>query len=938
MPVLPAVGEKNQRFIRRPRAAWLVASVALLGGALLTASVIVVTQDIHQRQIRQRFELVASERFSRTQERFDDQVLKLDSLRRFMLYAGEIVRADFTGYARPLLNGTLSYSWGPRILAGERAAFEKQVRDEGIVGFAIEGLDEAGARYAMPERAEYFPVLFNTARRRALPLIGVDMASEAARRAVLERAVTSGEMVVSDPVHLAQSTGDDRSGLIMLVALYPGPIAPATAEQRREQLRGFVMASISLEQLMEEGLTEESSLHLAAELTDMNGASSRKALYRSLQEPADSPLRISRTLRLADHYYELNLRPTQRYLLANQASGLGLLATLGALLSLLFSAFCYSLVSQRQRALALVDERTADLRLREEELAVSEERWSFALDGAGHGVWDWNLDSGEVFFSRAWGAMLGYAEGEVENNRQAYLRLLHPEDASNCEASLARYFSGETAFYQDEHRMLTRDGRWLWVQERGKAVERDEEGAVRRLIGTQTDISARKTAELELARANAQLRGVLNAATQVAIIATDLEGVILTFNVGAERMLGYRALEMIGQWTPERLFLADELQARGLELSQRYGRTVVGFEILVAEAVEEGSHEEREWTWLRRDGSRLAVNLIVTGVHDAQGRLVGYLAIALDTTERKRVREALEARDRLLEKLTSRVPGVIYQYQRFPDGRDRMPYVSAAVRTVYELEPEHARQNVQAMFRRVHPEDQERVYTSILRSARDLTPWREDYRLLLPRQGLRWVRGESVPERQPDGSTLWYGYISDITGLKLVEEELRALSITDALTGTYNRRYFQERLETEIARAERQEGPLALIMLDIDHFKQINDRHGHEAGDRVLREVCRRISQRLRRIDVFCRLGGEEFIVLCPDTGSEQAGVLAEALWQSLRREPVEGIGIVTASFGIANWHEGEGADALLRRVDVAVYRAKQKGRDRIEQESLELL
>lgn len=938
MSVLSAVGEKNQRFIRRPHAAWLVASVALLGGALLTASVIVVTQDIHQRQIRQRFELVASERFSRTQERFDDQVLKLDSLRRFMLYAGEVVRADFTGYARPLLNGTLSYSWGPRILSGERATFERQVRDEGIVGFTIEGMDEAGDRYAMPERAEYFPVLFNTARRTALPLIGVDMASETARRAVLERAVTSGEMVVSDPVHLAQSRGDDRSGLVMLVALYPGPVPPATAEQRRAQLRGFVMASISLEQLMEDGLTEESSLHLAAELTDMDGASLRKALYRSPQEPADSPLRISRTLRLADRYYELNLRPTQRYLLANQASGLGLLATLGALLSLLFSAFCYSLVSQRQRALALVDERTADLQLREEELAVSEERWGFALDGAGHGVWDWNLESGEVFFSHAWVAMLGYAEGEVENNRRAYLRLLHPEDAPGCEASLARYFSGETSFYQDEHRMLTRDGRWLWVQERGRAVERDKEGAVRRLIGTQTDISARKAAELELARANAQLRGVLNAATQVAIIATDLEGVILTFNVGAERMLGYRALDMIGQWTPERLFVADELQARGLELSQRYGRTVVGFEILVAEAVEENSHEEREWTWLRRDGSRLTVNLIVTGVHDVQGRLVGYLAIALDITERKRVREALEARDRLLEKLTSRVPGVIYQYQRFPDGRDRMPYVSAAVRTVYELEPEHARQSVQTMFRRVHPEDQERVFTSILRSARDLTPWREDYRLLLPRQGLRWVRGESVPERQPDGSTLWYGYISDITGLKLVEEELRALSITDALTGTYNRRYFQERLENEIARAERQEGPLALIMLDIDHFKQINDRHGHEAGDRVLREVCRRISQRLRRIDVFCRLGGEEFIVLCPDTGSEQAGVLAEALWQSLRRESVEGIGIVTASFGIANWHEGEGADALLRRVDVAVYRAKQKGRDRIEQESLELL
>ena len=153
----------------------------------------------------------------------------------------------------------------------------------------------------------------------------------------------------------------------------------------------------------------------------------------------------------------------------------------------------------------------------------------------------------------------------------------------------------------------------------------------------------------------------------------------------------------------------------------------------------------------------------------------------------------------------------------------------------------------------------------------------------LPQRGLRWVRGEATPEELPGGGVLWHGYISDISDLKRVEEELRALSVTDSLTGIHNRRYFQERLTTEMARVERGGGELSVIMLDIDHFKRINDQHGHAVGDRVLQAVCERIGHRLRRTDVFCRLGGEEFMVLCPDIDGEQAYVLAVELWQGLR-------------------------------------------------------
>lgn len=451
----------------------------------------------------------------------------------------------------------------------------------------------------------------------------------------------------------------------------------------------------------------------------------------------------------------------------------------------------------------------------------------------------------------------------------------------------------------------------------------------RQLVREQTAVLRQR--ETELARVNGQLRGLLDAVTQVAIIATDCEGLIRTFNVGAERMLGYRAEELIGLHTPTLLHVPEEVQAHARLLSERLGRPVSGFEVFVGQA-QDGGYVEQEWTYVRRDGSRLPVNLIVTRVNDEHGQHVGYLGIAIDITEARLSRQALEARDRLLEKLTANVPGAIYQYQLRADGSSLFPYASAGLRNVYEVEPEAVRLDGSPVFERIHPEDLESVRRSILQSAERLQPWREDYRVLLPRQGLRWLRGEASPERLEDGGTLWHGYLSDITGPKLVEQELRALSITDSLTGIYNRRYFQERLEAEIARARRNPpSGLAVVMLDIDHFKQVNDRFGHDAGDQVLKSVCRRIHQRLRTIDVFCRLGGEEFIVLAPTSSEEQAASLARALWDILRNEPMEGVGLVTASFGVTAWRPGESAATMLSRVDAAVYQAKQAGRDRIQ-------
>ncbi|WP_434571412.1 sensor domain-containing diguanylate cyclase [Pseudomonas sp. Z3-6] len=437
--------------------------------------------------------------------------------------------------------------------------------------------------------------------------------------------------------------------------------------------------------------------------------------------------------------------------------------------------------------------------------------------------------------------------------------------------------------------------------------------------------------EQELRGTHGQLRGVLDAATQVAIIATDLRGVITTFNAGAEQMLGYPSCEVLQSMTLESLHVPRELQARAAQLGARFGKPIPTCHAMLLEGGEQGGQQAREWTLVRRDGSHLTVNMLATPMLDEQGLWVGHLAICIDITERKRVHEALAARDLLLKKLSAHVPGGIYQFRMDFNGRFSVIYASDGIRDIYELEPDVLVQNAEAIFSRIHPLDSTRVRASIRASANTLSPWREEYRVQLPLRGLRWVRGEATPEELPGGGVLWHGYISDISDLKRVEEELRALSVTDALTGIRNRRYFQERLTSEMARVERGSGGLAVIMLDIDHFKRINDQHGHAVGDRVLQAFCQRIIQRLRRTDVFCRLGGEEFVVLCPDTDSDSAYSLALGLWEGLRAAPIDDVGVVTASFGIATWRAGEGADALLLRADSGVYAAKQAGRDRVE-------
>jgi two-component system cell cycle response regulator len=171
--------------------------------------------------------------------------------------------------------------------------------------------------------------------------------------------------------------------------------------------------------------------------------------------------------------------------------------------------------------------------------------------------------------------------------------------------------------------------------------------------------------------------------------------------------------------------------------------------------------------------------------------------------------------------------------------------------------------------------------------------------------------------------------------LQSMLHHVETLAITDPLTGLFNRRRFDDVLKREFAITKRYSTPLSCLMVDVDHFKRINDLYGHDAGDRVLCGVANRVAARLREVDTPARFGGEEFAVLLPQTPKQGALVVAERIAAVVRREHFEfadGSASVTVSVGVADSRDvtGSGPDALVKAADTALYQAKSRGRDQV--------
>lgn len=176
--------------------------------------------------------------------------------------------------------------------------------------------------------------------------------------------------------------------------------------------------------------------------------------------------------------------------------------------------------------------------------------------------------------------------------------------------------------------------------------------------------------------------------------------------------------------------------------------------------------------FIRKDGAVIYASIDVQCERNPDGSVERFFATVADITQRKRIEEALRASSDLLQNLARQVPGVIYQFRLYPDGRSSFPFASEAIWDIYEVTPEEVREDATVVFSRIHPDDLDAAAASIEHSARTLEPWQHEYRVVLPRQGVRWRSGLARPQKLEDGSILWHGFITDATERRAAQAAL----------------------------------------------------------------------------------------------------------------------------------------------------------------------
>lgn len=290
-----------------------------------------------------------------------------------------------------------------------------------------------------------------------------------------------------------------------------------------------------------------------------------------------------------------------------------------------------------------------------------------------------------------------------------------------------------------------------------------------------------------------------------------------------------------------------------------------------------------------------------------------------------------------LYRYSGQFPGVIFQFRMYPDGRACFPFISRKVEDMFGLAVEAIRPDATALLDLIADEDKAGFFQQVQQSRQDMSPFETNFRAVKTDGSVAWIEARSVPAQLADHSTIWHGYFYDVTDRKRSESEIEQLAFYDPLTGLPNRRLLRDRLAQALSGSNRDKYHGALVFIDLDNFKDINDTAGHPVGDGLLVQVANRLQEVVRDWDTVARLGGDEFVLILKGFPADpaEAATKVEKVCEKVRDvlnqpyllDSTEYTG--SASMGVTLFFDHETSlEELLSQADMAMFRAKADGRD----------
>ena len=544
------------------------------------------------------------------------------------------------------------------------------------------------------------------------------------------------------------------------------------------------------------------------------------------------------------------------------------------------------------------------------DLAASRDRLELAMRGANDGLWDWDIQGGSVYFSPRWKAMLGYGETEIGSSFDEWEKRVHPLDLPGALAKVKGHLEGRDPAYEVIIRMRHKDGRWVWIQARGLCI-RNESGQPVRMVGTHTDVSARLELERELSRYKRAL-------DEHAIVSmTDAAGLIVEANERFCAISGYAEDELLGK--SHRVLLSGQHPP---EFYRDMWRTISSGHVWNGEICNRA-----------KDGHHFWVLTTIVPFLGEDGRPERYFSIRADITVLKQVQQELhDEKEMALTTLASIGDGVVTT-----DAHARVTFLNPVAEKLTGWNNSEARGRfISDVMRLVNEETGDLAINPVERCRQEgRVVGMANHTVLVDRQGHeRPIEDSAAPIWGSQGQLAGVVMVfHDVSDKHAMTRQMAWQLSHDMLTGLANRHEFERRLRSLLS-APPNGMQHAMLYLDLDQFKVVNETCGHQAGDELLKRLAALLGAHLRHADTLARLGGDEFGVLlvsCPMDKAEEIALKVRDLVRDFRFMWDDRGFEVGVSVGVTSVVPGtQGLADVMSAADMACYAAKEQGRNRV--------